>query len=260
MHEPYDALDLSVQGLSKSFGGLSVLNDITFSISAGSTLGLIGPNGAGKTTVTNIVCGSLRPDHGEVRLGGRRVDGMPTFRRSQLGIGRTFQTMRVFNEMSSVENVMVGAHGSGTVNTARALFRRGFTRREETALRQKAEQYLRLVGSDPVHDDTRVSSLTVSEQRAVELARALVANPRVLILDEPASGLDPERVAAWIDLLQELKSSLGITVLLIEHRMDVISRMSDNVVAIHGGKVIATGPPDEVLNHAEVRRIYLGAR
>lgn len=255
-----EAVDLSVAGLSKSFGGPQVLQDISFRIPAGTTLGLIGPNGAGKTTITNIVCGSLRTDRGEVRLGDERVDALPPFRRCQLGIGRTFQTMRVFGEMSSVENVMVGAHGAGKVNTLRALFSRRLTRREEGELRSKAQEYLRLVGANPAYDDAAVTSLTVSEQRAVELARALVAQPRVLILDEPTSGLDPERVSAWIELLRRLKGSLGMTVLLIEHRMDVIARMSDSVVAIHGGNVITTGTPTEVLGHDDVRRIYLGVR
>lgn len=258
MPEQLDAIDLTVNGLSKSFGGLAVLRGIDFTIPAGTTLGLIGPNGAGKTTITNIVCGSLRADGGSVRLGDRRLDSLPPFRRCQLGIGRTFQTMRVFGDMTSIENVMVGAHGVGRVNTARALFRYRLTRREESALRAKAEEYLRLVGTDPAYDTVTVSSLTVSQQRAVELARALVASPKVLILDEPASGLDPDRVSTWIDLLQRLKDTLGMTVLLIEHRMDVISRMADTVVAIHGGQVITQGPPAEVLNHDEVRRIYLG--
>jgi branched-chain amino acid transport system ATP-binding protein len=258
MSDTLDAVELSVTGLSKSFGGLDVLQDINFTIPAGSTLGLIGPNGAGKTTITNIICGSLRPDRGEVRLGGRRLNGLPPFRRCQLGIGRTFQTMRVFSEMTAIENVMVGAHGSGRVNTMSALFRRRWTKREEHALRVKAEEYLRMVGTDPAQDEVPVSSLTVSEQRAVELARALVARPKVLILDEPASGLDPDRVTSWIQLLQQLKDSLGITVLLIEHRMDVISRMADTVVAIHGGTVITEGTPSEVLSHGDVRRIYLG--
>jgi ABC-type branched-subunit amino acid transport system ATPase component len=259
MSDPGAALDLTVSGLSKSFGGLSVLQDITFTIPAGTTLGLIGPNGAGKTTVTNIICGSLRSDKGEVRLGERRLNGLPPFRRCQLGIGRTFQTMRVFGEMTSIENVMVGAHGIGRVNTARALFRYRMTKREEQTLREKATEYLRLVGTDPAQDEAMVSSLTVSQQRAVELARALVAGPKVLILDEPASGLDPDRVDSWIDLLKQLKDTLGMTVLLIEHRMDVITRMSDSVVAIHGGRVITQGTPDQVLGHEDVRRIYLGA-
>jgi branched-chain amino acid transport system ATP-binding protein len=258
MPDHADPADLSVTGLSKSFGGLTVLRDISFTVPAGVTLGLIGPNGAGKTTITNIICGSIRPDAGEVCMGDRRIDELPQFRRSQLGIGRTFQTMRVFGEMTSVENVMVGAHVTGRVNTARALFRRRMTKREECALRAKAQEYLRLVGTDPAQDETLVSSLTISEQRSVELARALVAQPKVLILDEPTSGLDPDRVTSWIDLLQRIKDAIGMTVLLIEHRMDVISRMADTVVAIHGGSVITQGPPAEALRHDEVRRIYLG--
>jgi branched-chain amino acid transport system ATP-binding protein len=258
MPEHADAADLSVAGLSKSFGGLAVLRDISFTLPAGTTLGIIGPNGAGKTTITNIICGSIQPDAGEVRLGEHRINELPQFRRSQLGIGRTFQTMRVFGEMTSVENVMVGAHCTGRINTARALFRRRLTKQEERALRATAEEYLRLVGTDPAQDETPVSSLTISEQRSVELARALVAQPKVLILDEPTSGLDPDRVTSWIDLLQRLKEAIGMAILLIEHRMDVISRMSDMVVAIHGGAVITQGPPAEALRHDEVRRIYLG--
>jgi branched-chain amino acid transport system ATP-binding protein len=258
MPDPFDAPDLSVAGLSKSFGGLRVLRDISFTVPAGTTLGLIGPNGAGKTTITNIVCGSLRPDNGDVRLGDDLLNALPQFRRSQLGVGRTFQTMRVFGDMSAIENVMIGAHCAGRINAATAVFRRRLARREEHALRDLAEEYLRLVGTDPAQDQTPVSALTISEQRSVELARALVAKPKVLILDEPTSGLDPERVTSWIELLHRLKEALGMAVLLIEHRMDVISRMSDAVVAIHGGTVITQGPPAQVLNHAEVRRIYLG--
>jgi ABC-type branched-subunit amino acid transport system ATPase component len=258
MPDHVDPVDLSVEGLSKSFGGLTVLRDISFRIPAGTTLGIIGPNGAGKTTITNIVCGSLRADAGQVRLGERRIDGLPQFRRSQLGIGRTFQTMRVFGEMSSIENVMVGAHCIGHATTAQALFRRRLTKREEHALRAKAEEYLRLVGTNPAQDEVLVSSLTVSEQRSVELARALVAQPQVLLLDEPTSGLDPDRVTSWIELLQRLKAAIGMAILLIEHRMDVIARMSDSVIAVHGGGIITQGPPAEALMNDEVRRIYLG--
>jgi branched-chain amino acid transport system ATP-binding protein len=256
--EERSAVELSVVGLKKSFGGPLVLQDISFKIPAGLSYGLIGPNGAGKTTVVNIIAGLLAADAGQVWLGDRQVEHLAGYKRAVLGIGRTFQTMRLFSDMTALENVMVGAHPFGRVGVFHAVARKRTTKREEEWYRSEAESFLRMVGTDPRNDDLPVLGLTVSEQRAVELARALIGKPRILILDEPTSGLDPDRVTTWIDLLREMKRKLGITVLLIEHRMDVIARMSDVVVAIHGGRVIATGAPDEVLSNREVRRVYLG--
>jgi ABC-type branched-subunit amino acid transport system ATPase component len=253
-------VSLTVDHVAKAFGGIKVLRDVSFVVDAGTCCGLIGPNGSGKSTMRNIVCGQLAADSGEVWLGTERIDRLPSHARAIHGIGQTFQTVRLFDNLSVVENVMVGCHLNGRAGVLRALGRRGFVRAEERRLRTQAEESLDVVGVPAGLLGRPAGALSVAHQRMVELARALVARPRVLLLDEPTSGLDPDQVLGWTTVLSRLQRKLAITVLLIEHRMDVIARMTHRVLALHDGYIIASGSHEEVLGDEQVRQIYLGTR
>lgn len=249
---------LDVVGVQKRFGGLRVLEDVTFHVPAGSVTSVIGPNGSGKSTLLNIVTGVLDSDAGDVRIDGQSVTGMPIHERSALGVARTFQTARLFEEVSAVENVMVGAHARVTRSVVRALLTPRSIGRENRAVAIEAMECLALAGLPAARMHVQLGRLSMTDRRAVELARALMSRPRLLILDEPTGGLDPSRLDDWIAVLGDLRRELGITIVVVEHRMRLVMDISERVVVLYGGGVIAEGSPAEVVDDAEVRRIYLG--
>ena len=249
---------LRVQDVGVRFGGIVALDGVSFDVAAGRIVGLIGPNGAGKTTLFNCVSRLYKCDSGDIVFDGRSLLAAPRHRVASLGIGRTFQNLALFRSMTVLENVMVGSHcrtRSGFLANALRLPRAA---RDDERAADKARSLMALLGLEPVAG-RRVSELPFGTQKRIELARALAAEPRLLLLDEPASGLNHEEVSELGALIREVRSRLGLTVLLVEHHMSLVMAVSDRVVALNFGRRIAEGTPDEVRGHPEVVSAYLGS-
>jgi branched-chain amino acid transport system ATP-binding protein len=233
---------LELAHLSKKFNGLRAVEDVSFTVPEGTIVGLIGPNGAGKTTCFNLVAGVYRPDAGEVRLDGKRIDGWRPDQVCRAGVGRTFQLAKPFAGLSVMENVIVGAlNASAGVREAREKSRRII---EQLGLAAKRDQ--------------AASSLTLPERKCLEVARALATGPRILLLDEVMAGLRPTEMDHMVSLFRELNTKLGLTILLIEHVMRAVMALSSRIVVLNHGEVIATGTPAEVTRDSAVLECYLG--
>jgi branched-chain amino acid transport system ATP-binding protein len=248
---------LRVQDVAVRFGGIVALDGVSFDVPAGSIVGLIGPNGAGKTTLFNCISRLYPCERGDIALGGRSLLGVPRHRIAALGIGRTFQNLALFRSMSVLENVMVGRHSRLRGGFFAAALRLPYAARADAEARDRARELLALLELEPVAE-TPVAALPFGTQKRVELARALAAEPQLLLLDEPASGLNHEEVGAIGALIRTLRERLKLTVLLVEHHMQLLMSLSDWVVALNFGKRIAEGTPAEVRNHPELVRAYLG--
>jgi len=231
---------LEAQALSKHFGGTAALKDVSFSATAGEILGLIGPNGAGKTTLLNLLCGVMRPSSGTVRFAGRDIAGLGVHAVARMGIARTLQTPRSFPSMTVLENVAVGA-----------LFGRR-DRRPEAAL-----ESLELVGL-AARRDSPMASLNLQERKMVELARALAMAPRVVLIDEAMSGLNPSEIETSMELIRRVRDRTGVTILWVEHVVKAIMQVVERILVLHFGQVIATGSPAEIARNATVIEAYLG--
>jgi len=248
---------LATEGLTKSFSGLVALSQVSVAIRPGEILGIIGPNGAGKTTLFNVVTGALPATAGEVRYQGRRITGLPVHQIARMGIARTFQNIRLFREMSIVENVMVGRHSRGRAGLMGALLRAPGVRREEASLRMRALVYLDMVGLAD-RADRRAGSLTTGQQRLLEIARALASEPKVVLLDEPAAGLNTKETESLAGFIAQMPRELVSAVALIEHDMRLVMDVSHRVVVIDRGRKIAEGTSTEVQRNPEVIAAYLG--
>jgi branched-chain amino acid transport system ATP-binding protein len=250
---------LEIRDVEKRFGGLKVLDGVSFEVAAGSITSLIGPNGSGKSTLLNIVSGVLSPDSGEVVFEGASLRRVPSHVRAARGMARTFQTVRLFQDITAAQNVMVGRHSHLNARLPHAVFRPRAVARENRELVDQAEAALRLAGLAPHKHHVLLSRLSITDQRAVELARALVGEPTMLVLDEPSGGLDPDRLDEWIGVLMGVRAERGVSILLVEHRMRMVMEISDHVVALHAGGVLARGSSIDVINDPDVRRLYLGS-
>jgi branched-chain amino acid transport system ATP-binding protein len=250
---------LEIADVTMRFGGIVALDSVTFAVDKGRIVGLIGPNGAGKTTLFNCLSRLYRQRHGNIRLNGQSLRRCAPSDIAALGIGRTFQAPALFASMSVLDNVKVGAHARGRNGPLTDALTRPFTRREEHEFDQTAHAMLAFVG---LHDMARrpAQSLSLGARKRVELARALAAQPVLLLLDEPAGGLNHEEVAELGTLIRAIRDRLGITVLLVEHHMGLVMSLSDQVVVLNFGRVIADGPPEEVRSNPAVTEAYLGTR
>lgn len=248
---------LEFRSVAIRFGGIIALDDVSFTAGQGRIVGIIGPNGAGKTTLFNCLSGLYRPQSGDIILRGQSIRGVPPHRMGRLGLCRTFQNLALFDTMTVRDNVMVGAHcrtASGFLSNTLRLPR---VRKEEAEVRQRAEEileYLELgtLGSVPV------TTLPFATRKRVELGRALMAEPELLLLDEPAGGLNHEAVQALAALIRDLRDIWNVTILLVEHHMELVMGVSDQVIVLNFGRKIADGTPAEVRRSADVAHAYLG--
>ncbi len=252
-----DGVLLRVRELGVRFGGIVALDGVSFDVPAGCILGLIGPNGAGKTTLFNCLSRLYPCGSGDILLEERSLLAIPRHCVAAAGIGRTFQNLALFRTMTVLDNVMVGRHCRTSSGFAANALRLPAVRREEAATRDRAAELLQLLDLAAVAQ-TRVADLPFGTQKRVELARALASEPRLLLLDEPASGLNHEEVGALGELIRRIRDRLRLTVLLVEHHMGLVMSISDRVVALNFGRKIAEGTPAEVRAHPEVVQAYLG--
>ncbi len=250
---------LEVRGLTRRFGGVLALHDYRLELREGDLLGLIGPNGAGKTTAFNLLSGVLRPTAGSIRFCGREVHGRPTHEIARLGIARTFQNVRLFGDLSVLENVMAGLHarhGAGLLATVLGL---PSLRRSERRIAERARAALDFVGLGALAA-ARARDLAYGQQRLVEIARAIATEPLLLLLDEPAAGMNPSETDALAELLRRLHGELGITLLVVEHDMRLVMGVCRRVQVLEGGRLLAEGRPEEIQSNPAVIAAYLGSR
>ena len=248
---------LEMQNVEKHFGGVHAIDNFSVKIERGQIHGLIGPNGAGKTTIFNNITGIYAPDAGKILFRGYDITGSSPHRVAQLGIGRTFQNIRLFSNLSVMDNVIIASGMDATYNLAEAIFHNKNYRRREQHLQDKAMHLLEIVGLQDKANE-RASSLPYGHQRKLEIARAMALEPKLLLLDEPAAGMNADESMELVDFVQEIRSRFKITILMIEHHMDVVSNLCDYCTVLNFGKTLAVGTPAEVKSNPEVIRAYLG--
>ncbi len=250
---------LEVRDLSLAFGGLKVLNDVTFSVPDGSVTAIIGPNGAGKTSMFNCISGFYRPKSGSIRFEGTDVGPLHPPERAKLGLARTFQNIALFRGMTVLDNIKLGRHAHMKTTLLDGLFYWGRARREEIELRAEVEEkIIDFLEIDHIRNRP-VASLAYGLRKRVELARALAMKPKILMLDEPVAGMNREETEDMARFILDVKEEWGVTILMVEHDMGLVMDLSDHVVVLNFGQVIAAGRPAEVTSNEDVIRAYLGS-
>ena len=248
---------LGVKNLGISFGGLRAVNNFEIQIEKEQLYGLIGPNGAGKTTIFNLLTGVYRPDNGKVLLDGKDITGKSTIEINKAGIARTFQNIRLFKDLTVLDNVKVGLHNNHHYNTVSGIFRLPRFRTVEKEMNEKAMELLKVFGLDG-EADVQAANLPYGKQRKLEIARALATNPKLLLLDEPAAGMNPNETAELMDTIRFVRDNFDMTILLIEHDMKLVSGICEELTVLNFGQVLCQGPTSSVLHNPEVVKAYLG--
>jgi branched-chain amino acid transport system ATP-binding protein len=251
---------LDARALRKEFGGLVACQDVDFKVPRGSITSLIGPNGAGKTTLFNMLTGAYKPTSGEIIFDGREIAGLPQHQITHLGIGRTFQNIRLFGTMTALENTLVGMHCRMRSGVFRSIARSPLQRREEKSARERARELLDYCGLPKRAAEEYARNLAYGDQRRLEVARALATEPKLLLLDEPTAGMNPQETQTFTDFVRKVRDERELTVLLIEHDMKVVLGVSERVTVLDHGEKIAEGAPGEVTADERVREAYLGTR
>lgn len=248
---------LEVKDLGISFGGLRAVDNFNLSIKEGQLYGLIGPNGAGKTTIFNLLTGVYKPTDGEIVLDGKKISGLSTINICKSGIARTFQNIRLFDKLTVIDNVKVGLHNHNKYSVVASVLRLPSFRKAEKAMKAEALEILEVMG---LKDSAKVvaANLSYGQQRKLEIARALATKPKLLLLDEPAAGMNPNETIELMDTIRFVRDKFKVTILLIEHDMKLVTGICEEITVLNFGQTLAKGETSEVLNHPEVVKAYLG--